>query len=124
MSKCPRKSCSLHEYAEKKKNHEIFVTSQFGYCPLIWLFHRRRFNNKINAIHERALRITYQGYISIFQELLNKDNSVSIHHKNLKVLATEMFKTHRGLSPDILREIFEPKISLYNLRRNNTSERR
>ena len=124
MSKCPRKSCSLHEYAEKKNNHEIFVTSQFGYCPLIWLFHSRRFNNKIDAIHERALRITYQDYISIFQELLNKDNSVSIHQRNLKVLATEMFKTHRGLSPDILREIFVPKISLHNLRRSNTFERR
>ena len=101
-----------------------FVTSQFGYCPLIWMFHSRRLNNKINSIHERALRITYQDHISTFQELLNKDNSVSIHHRNLQALATEMFKIHRGLSPDILREIFVPKISLYNLRRNNTFERR
>ena len=35
-----------------------------------------------------------------------------------------MFKIHRGLSPDILREILVPKISLYNPRRNNTFERR
>ena len=68
-----------------------FVTSQFGYCPLIWMFHSRRLNNKINSIHERALRITYQDHISTFQELLNKDNSISIHHRNLQVLATEMF---------------------------------
>ena len=34
-----------------------------------------------------------------------------------------MFKIHRGLSPDILREIFVPKISLYNLRRRNVFER-
>ena len=46
-----------------------FVTSQFGYCPLIWMFHRRRLNNKINSIHERALRITYQERISTFQVL-------------------------------------------------------
>ena len=100
-----------------------FVTSQFGYCPLIWMFHSRRLNNKINSIHERALRITYQDHVSTFQELLNKDNSVSIHHRNLQALATEMFKIHRVLSPDILREIFVPKISLYNLRRDNTFER-
>ena len=86
-----------------------FVTSQFGYCPLIWMFHSRRLNNKINSIHERALRITYQDHISTFQELLNKGNSVSIHHRNSQALATEMFKIHRGLSPDILREIFVPK---------------
>ena len=57
--------------------------------------------------------------IFTFQELLNRDNFVSIHHRNLQVLATEMFKIHRGLSLDILKEIFMPKISLYNLRRNN-----
>ena len=36
-----------------------FIESQFGYCPLIWMFHSRGLNNKINRIHERALRITY-----------------------------------------------------------------
>ena len=83
------------------------------------MFHSRRLNNKINCIHERALRNTNQDHISTFQEMLNKDNYVSIHHRNLEALATEMFNIHRGLSPDILREIFVAKISLYNLRRNN-----
>ena len=87
------------------------------------MFHSRRLNNKINCIREKALRITYQDHISAFQEVLLKYNSVSIHHRNLQALATEMFKIHRGLSPDILREIFLPKISLHNLRRNNTFER-
>ena len=50
-----------------------FVTSQFSYCPLIWMFHSRRLNNKINSIHATALRITYQDNTSTFQELLNKD---------------------------------------------------
>ena len=101
-----------------------FVTSQFSYCPLIWMFHSRRLNNKINSIHERALRITYQDNASTFEELLNKDNSVSIHHRNLQVLATEMFKIHRGLSPEILRETFVSKTSSYNPRRNGTFKRR
>ena len=95
-----------------------FVTSQFSYCPLIWMFHSRRLNNKINSIHERTLRITYQDNTSTFQELLNKDNSVSIHYRNLQVLATEMFK-----SPEILRETFVSKTSSYNLRRNDTFEK-
>ena len=60
--------------------------------------------------------------MSTFQELLNKDNSISIHHRNFQVLATEMFKINRGLLPDILRVTFVPKISSYNLRRNNTFE--
>ena len=101
-----------------------FVTSQFGYCLLNWMFHSRHLiNNQINSIHERPLRITCQDHISTFQELLSEDNFVSIHHRNLQVLVTEMFKIHKGMSPDILREIFVPKISFYNLHGNNTFER-
>ena len=37
-----------------------FLKSQFGYCPLVWMFHTRDLNNKINKIHKRALRIVYQ----------------------------------------------------------------
>ena len=73
-------------YMNIKKRKTImksFVTSQFSYCPLIWMFHSRHLNNKINSIHERALRITYQDSTSTFQELLNKNNSVSIPHRNL-----------------------------------------
>ena len=86
-----------------------FVTSQCSYCPLIWMFYSRRLNNKINSLHNRALRIAYQDNMSAFQELLNKDNSVSIHHRKLQVLATEMFKIRRGLSPEILRKHLCPK---------------
>ena len=122
--KCLCKNNSLHEYTEAKNKYEVFCNFSICYCPLIWMFHSRRLNNKMNSIHERTLRITYQDNASTFQELLNKDNSVSIHHRNLQVLATEMFKIHRGLSPEILREIFVPKTSSYNLRRNNTFEKR
>ena len=43
---------------QKKNILEVFVESQFRYCPLMWMFHSRGLNNKINRIHERALRIT------------------------------------------------------------------
>ena len=52
------------------------------------------------------------------------DNSVSIHYRNVQVLATEMFKTHRGLFPEILRETFVSKTSLYDFHRNKIFEKR
>ena len=88
------------------------------------MFHSKRLNNKINSIHKKDLRTTYQDHLSTFKELLNKDNFVSIHHRNKQVLATEMFKIHGSLPLDILREKFVSQISSYNLRRNNTFERR
>ena len=103
---------------------KAFVESQFSYCPLIWMFHSRGLNNKINRIHERALRITYNDKSSTFQELLDKDNSVSIHHRNIRVLATEIYKVLHGYSPAILNEVFVPSHCKYNFRKNNSLERR
>ena len=44
-----------------------FATCQFDYCPLNWMFHSRRLNNKINFINKRSLRITYQDHMSAFR---------------------------------------------------------
>ena len=38
-----------------------FIESQFGYCPLIWMFRSRGLNKKINRIHDRPLRIPYNN---------------------------------------------------------------
>ena len=40
-----------------------FINSQFGYCPLVWMFHSRKINNRINKIHERALRIVFNDNV-------------------------------------------------------------
>ena len=58
---------------KRRRIMKSFVTSQFGYCPLIWMLNSSRLNNKINSVHKRALRITYKGHISTFQELLNEE---------------------------------------------------
>ena len=39
------------------------------------MFHSRRLNNRIDHIHERALKIIYQDYNSSFKELLRKDKT-------------------------------------------------
>ena len=41
------------------------------------MFDSRRLNNRIDHIHERALKIIYQGYNSSFKELLRKDSSLT-----------------------------------------------
>ena len=55
-----------------------FFTSQFSYCPLIWMCHSRTVNSKINKTHERCLRIVYNDNKSSFKELLETDKSLQI----------------------------------------------
>ena len=61
--------------------------------------HCRTLNNIINKIHERALRIVYNDDHSSFDELLNRNNSFTIHERDVQALAIEMFKVISGLSP-------------------------
>ena len=78
------------------------------------MFHSRKLNNRINRIHDRALRLIYQDNSLSFAELLEKDISVTIHQRNLQVLATEIFKLKNGLSPEIMKELFEMQNPSYD----------
>ena len=49
----------------------------------------------------------YNDKFSNFEELLNKGNSVSIHHNNIHVLAIEMYKFTNDMSRDIKNEVFK-----------------
>ena len=77
------------------------------------MFHSRNLNNKINQIHEQALRLVYQNNLS-FSELLNLDNSLTVQQKNLQRLVTEIYKVKNGIAPEIMKEIFELQNPSYN----------
>ena len=102
----------ISEYMDSSKKRTImkaFITSHFSYCPLVWMFHSRKINNKIKRIHERSIRLVYSDNTSTFKELLDKDKSVSVHHKNIQMLAREIYKTVIGLAPTIMNSISEIK---------------
>ena len=98
---------------------KAFIESQFGYCPLVWMFHSRTLNNRINRLHERALRLVYKDPTLTFEELLSKDGSFSIHHKNLQTLAIEMYKIINNYSIPIMSTLFPLSSNPYELRNKN-----
>ena len=101
-----------------------FIMLLFSYYPLIWKCHSRTSNNQINKLHERALRIVYNDKCSSFRELLERDNSVTTHERNIQVLLTEIFTVKSGVAAEIMTEIFKFKDHSYDLRKNNCLERR
>ena len=100
-----------------------FIASEFGYCPLLWVFHSRKLNSRVNNLHER-LRIVYQDYASSFTELLEKDNSATIHNRNIQFLATKLFKVKNGLPPPFMSEIFVENAQHYYDFRKKTELKR
>ena len=96
-----------------------FIYSQFNYCPVIWMCHSRSLNTKMNRIHERTLRIVYNDNCSSLDVLLQKCNSVTIHHRNTQNLAIEIYKALHDLSSSLMTEIFTVKDTGYKLRGDN-----
>ena len=114
---CSGKTNPLYGIVKKRMLMSAFSNFQFNYCPVIWMCHSRALNNKINRLHERCLRMIYNDITSTFKELLEKDNSVSIHYRNIQALAIEMYKVANGMSSEIMNEIFQLREkSHYNLR--------
>ena len=85
---------------------KAFFESQFKYCLLVWIFHSREVNQRINRFHERALRLVYNDYISAFEHLLEKDDSCTVHHSNLHFLSIELYKVVNDLTKNIFSDIF------------------
>ena len=65
---------------KRKVLMKAYFMAQFSYCPLIWMFHSRTVKNEINKLHGRCLRIVYGDNTWSFEELLETNNSVSVHH--------------------------------------------
>jgi hypothetical protein len=66
----------------------------------------RVLNKRINRIHERGLRIVYDDYTASFEDLLKRNNSVCIHHRNIQLVAVEMYKVKHDLCPELRKCLF------------------
>ena len=95
---------------------KAFFNTQFNYCSLTWVPHSSQNKNKIKHLHGRCLSLIHNNNLCSYEELLKKDGSVSIHHKNIQSLAIEMFQIKYGQSPEIINDIFAQTIQYYNFR--------
>ena len=67
-----------------------FFPMQFNYYPAIWMCHSCSLNNKVNGFSQLCREITHNHVFFNFEELLNKNNSVSNHHKNTRALVIQI----------------------------------
>ena len=67
------------------------------------MFLSQAMEHRTNRIHERTLRPIYPNQHQLtFKELLEKNKIVSIHHRNLQTLATEIYKAKNKISPKVV----------------------
>ena len=61
-----------------------FIKSRFPSCLLVWMCCDKKFDNRVNHLHQRALSSVYNDNVLTFQKLLEKYNFVTLHERNLK----------------------------------------
>ena len=103
-------------FEQAKLLYNSFIMSNFGYCPLIWMFCGETANEEINRIHKRALRRLYNDFNSNFEEVLARSGEKTVHLQNLEKLLLEVFKSLHQINPAFMWELFERKEVNYNLR--------
>ena len=99
--------CNLLPFDKRRNLMKAFVMSQFSFSPLVSMFYDRNLNSKIDALHYRALKIVYRDNKLSFKDILRKDNSITVHHKNIHFLAIEMYKVKQDIAPPFMADIFK-----------------
>ena len=72
------------------------------------MFCRKQDYLEVEKIHYRALKIVYNSN-ECYEELLIQNNEVSIHLKQLRTLAIEIYKSLADVNPDFMRNYFSIK---------------
>ena len=80
------------------------------------MFCSRTLNTRINKLHEGALRILYRDDVSSLGDLVERDKSITIHERNIKLLAVKMYKVKYGILPNASGDFVSRRDLSYNLR--------
>ena len=71
--------------------------------------------NKICKIHHRSLEVVYNEYNKSYEELLQLNNTVSIHQGHLQYSALEVCKSPMHLNPQFMWSYFTENAIPYGL---------
>ena len=86
--------------------YKAFISSNFNYCPVSWIFCGKRNSDKLEKVNERALRFVFLDRSSTYSELLRRGGFLSLSQYHLKHMAIEVFKCVHGLNPPYLNSLF------------------
>ena len=110
----------LSNYIDSVKSEILmnsFISSQFNYCPLVWMFSNRATNAKLNRALEKAQRLVCKGNELKLKQI--KEKHVTIYQHNLQLLMVKIFKTKNYLNPKFVKNIYAERDVEYDLRSKN-----
>ena len=98
--------------------YNSFINSKFNYCPIVWHFCGKKNGDKIEKVKERAFRIIYRNYDSLYSELLRDAGAYTMLDKRLRSMLLHVFKSLKGMSVKCLNDMYFVKQLNYSMRQS------
>ena len=113
----------IKHYLDKKCKNTIYnsyISSNFNYCPLVWMFTGKLNLDKLENVNKRALRFIENQNDMPYEELCKEAKKFTVNRRCIKSAAIQMYKIKNKMAPLYLQEIFSVREDIYNLRANDT----
>ena len=111
-----RRQSRLLNTRSKLKVFNSFVRANLNYCPLVWINRNKTDLARLEKVQERAIRLVFSDRTSDYADLLKRAGVPFVLTRWQRVLATEVFKALKGLSPPYIQQLFKEKNIKYDLR--------
>ena len=103
---CKSNSNSYHDGTSTFFN--VFFEKDLHLNAAERMCYNRYLNNKIDRLYESCFQtINNDKTLTFNDQLIENDGPASIHKQNIQQLAIELFQFFNGLSPEIIKEIFQ-----------------
>ena len=99
--------------------YNSYISSNFNYCSIVWMFANKTHLEKLEKTNKRALRfVTDKGHLS-YEELCKQEKQLSVFKRCIKNAAILLYKVKKGIAPKYLDELFKTQNSQYEMRDND-----
>ena len=107
---------------QSKVLEDVYILSNYRYCPLVLTFYRKCSNNLIMKTHYQCLRATYNTQIKTYRDLLHINGKIDIHTQSIQISMTEIYECLTIISPSFTWDYYNKKVNHYNLRQKHLSK--
>ena len=102
--------------------YNSFISSNFNYSPVTWMFSNKSNFEKLNKTNKRALTFVVGNDAMQYDDLCEQEKQLNIEKRCIKAAAIQMYKIKKQMSPKYLLALFTERELTYNVRDNNTFE--
>ena len=103
----------------KKILYNSYISSNFNYCPLIWMYSGKFGMDKIEKTNKRALAFITSDTESNYEELCRNQKQLTIYKRCIKAVAMQMYKIKNHNTPIYIQELFNARLTNYDMRDND-----